>query len=221
MTLPEDRCTTAERYGRAMQSSHLQVTADKPGDVDVLVAAGWAYDGLGCKLYRLRVQFDGMNRKDAARPSNARVGVNCLTMLRPAKLAMDAFALARAVRAGLRADERAVLLIAGSALHAWISPNCDHCGGRGFNGGFDVPRELCNHCAGTGKRHSRLGRTDEDHHFGRHLLTLMDAKTEFVAKRMRVFLSQRESASKIRRGAAEQALVQRLGELRSTAAQED
>lgn len=220
MTLPEDRPSVGERYGRAMQSSHLQVTADKPGDVDVLIAAGWTADNLGCHLYRLRMQFDSFGRQRAPQ-SDGLVGVNCLTMMRPAKLALDAFALAQAVRAGLQADERAVLLIAGSALSVWISPNCDHCGGRGFNGGFGVPHERCNHCAGTGKRSPRLGRTDENHQFGRHLLALMDAKTEFVAKRMRDFLSQRESASRIRHGAAEQALSQRLGELRSTAAQED
>lgn len=222
MTAPEDRPTVGERYGRAMQSSQLQVTADKPGDVDLLIAAGWVQEGLGCRLYRLRLQFDGMNRKDAGRPTGASlVGANALTMMRPAKLELDAFALIQAARAGLEADQRAVMLIAGAALSVWLSPNCDHCKGRKFHGELGQPREQCSHCHGFGRRNPRLGRTEEEHQFGLELHWWMDHKINRVETKMREFMRHREAVGTKRRAAAEQALSQRLGDLRSTAAQED
>ena len=58
MTLPEDRPSTAERYGRAMRSSRLTVTPERAGDVDLLIAAGWTTDSLGASLYRLRAEWD-------------------------------------------------------------------------------------------------------------------------------------------------------------------
>lgn len=57
MTATDDRPGTAERYSKAIVTSHLEV---KPtaGDVDMLIAAGWLADNLGTALYRLRVEFD-------------------------------------------------------------------------------------------------------------------------------------------------------------------
>lgn len=58
MTATEDRPNTAERYSKAVVTSHLEV---KPtaSDVDLLIAAGWASsDSMGTALYRLRVEFD-------------------------------------------------------------------------------------------------------------------------------------------------------------------
>ena len=42
MTVPGDRPTIPERYARALESSHLEATPERQGDVDVLIAAGWA-----------------------------------------------------------------------------------------------------------------------------------------------------------------------------------
>lgn len=223
MTLPEDRPSTSERYSSALQSSHLEVTV-RPGDVDLLIASGWAREGLGCQLYRLRVEFDSINRLELARATALMaklMTLNKLTMLGPTFRAVCAFAATSAARSRLDATDRQVETVAGNALDAWIAPNCYHCGGRGFNGGFGIPRCMCTHCGGTGKRQNRLGKTEAMHQFGRMLLSHMDTKTELVAKKMRDFLSQRESAKKIRREAAERALLQRLADLRSTAAQED
>lgn len=58
MTL--DRPTVPERYGHAMDSSHLTLTPDRLGDVDVLISAGWIRDGLGTALYRLMHEFDAV-----------------------------------------------------------------------------------------------------------------------------------------------------------------
>lgn len=223
MTLPEDRPSTSERYSSALNSSHLEVT-ERVGDVDLLIASGWARDGLGCQLYRLRVEFDSINRLELARADSLTaklMTLNKLTMLRPAMRALDDFAQASAARSNLKAEPRTVYLTAGFALDAWISPNCHHCGGRGFNGGFGIPRAMCTHCGGTGKRQVRLGKTEALHQFGRLLLTHMDTKTEIVAKRMREFLGERAAAKASKLEAAKAALRKRLEDLRSTAAQED
>ncbi len=58
MTTTTDRPDLAERYGRAIQSSHLEVLADERCSVDMLVAAGWVDESLGTALYRLRSEFD-------------------------------------------------------------------------------------------------------------------------------------------------------------------
>lgn len=223
MTLPEDRPNTSERYSSALNSSHLEVATDRTGDVDLLIAAGWAREGLGCQLYRLRVEFDSINRLELARADSLTaklMTLNKLTMLRPAIKSLDEFAQLAAVKAKLDATPRAVYLIAGFALDAWISPLCHHCRGCGITGALGMPQLICTHCV-SGKRQPRLAKTEAGHQFGRLLLTHMDAKTDWVGKRMREFLSQRESAKKIMREAAQLALAQRLADLRSTAAQED
>lgn len=69
MTTTTDRPDLAERYGRAIQSSHLEVLADERCSVDMLIAAGWLEPGAdsedeklfaatGIGLYRLRSEFD-------------------------------------------------------------------------------------------------------------------------------------------------------------------
>ena len=222
MTLPEDRPNTSERYSSALRSSHLELTA-KPGDVDLLIPSGWTRDGLGCQLYRLRVEFDSINRLELARADNLTaklMTLNHLTTLRPALSALAEFAQGLAARSGIEQGS-AVHWCSSAALANWIDPNCPHCQGRGVSGGFGTPRTICNHCGGSGKRQVRLGKTEPMHQFGRRLLTHMDTKTELVAKRMRDFLGQRAAAKRLKMQAATAALSQRLAELRSTAAQED
>lgn len=60
--LPEDRPTVAERYVKALRSSHLEVDAETRGDVDMLVAAGYVREGVGTALYRTRAEFDAVRR---------------------------------------------------------------------------------------------------------------------------------------------------------------
>jgi len=223
MTLRDDRPSTAERYGSAMQSSHLEVT-ERAGDVDLLIAAGWARDGLGCQLYRLRAEFDSINRLELARADShaARLmAFSRLTSLRGAMDALDKFAQAAALRKKYRGEPSSIRMIAAKCLTFWMAPHCHHCTGRGVTGGFGAPLLLCRHCHGTGKLQVRLAKTEPGHQFGRALLNLMDNKTEFVAQRMSTFLGQRAAAKQIRRDAAKQALAMRLADLRSTAAQED
>lgn len=55
---------TAEKYARATRSSHLRMTEER-GDVDTLVAAGMAREGLGVSLLRLRAQYAATARPAA------------------------------------------------------------------------------------------------------------------------------------------------------------
>ena len=58
MTATDDaRPNIAERYSNSVVTSHLEVKPT-PGDVDLLIAAGWVADSLGTSLYRLRVEFE-------------------------------------------------------------------------------------------------------------------------------------------------------------------
>jgi hypothetical protein len=50
--------TLAEKYARAINSSHLEVCERRRGDVDLLIAAGWVPEHVGTMLYRLAVEFD-------------------------------------------------------------------------------------------------------------------------------------------------------------------
>ena len=226
MTLPEDRPNVTERYSSALNSSHLEVTPDKRGDVDMLIASGWARESLGTQLYRLRVEFDSINQIELAAVGHSLTAklmtLNKLQTLRPTMVQLGAFAQMTAARRGLQETEEAIHWIAGRCLDAWISPLCHHCGGRGFNGGMGAPRLLCTHCSGTGKRRPKLARTVAGHDFGRSLLGHMDAKTERVAKAMRRFLSQQTAPAKKDGAKSEtEALRQRLALLRSTEAQAD
>jgi hypothetical protein len=64
--MSDEKPTIAERYSRAIGSSHLEVRPDARGDVDLLIAAGFVHDGLGAALYRLRAEWD-LVRGDHAR----------------------------------------------------------------------------------------------------------------------------------------------------------
>jgi hypothetical protein len=223
MTLPEDRPDIGEKYSRATESSHLEVTPDRFGDVDMLIASGWTSDGLGARLYRLRMEWDFLNQRELAAASLSTahaISMNRLKSLRSTMDALMVFALQHAARTRITAGDREVRLIAARALDMWICPNCKHCTGRGFTGGFGVPMVLCTACAGTGKRPLRLGSVESTNRFGLSLMGVMDRKTETFTAQMREFLRYR-SRHAVGRDEAGRDIEQRLKTLRSTEAQED
>lgn len=263
--LPEDRPTTAERYGNALDSHHLELHPERRGDVDILIAAGWCSETLGTMLYRLRTEFDAVrslqqqasmalgegmkqtrqlalaatkaaaDERDelAALAEDTRERVNKaaltarlfvlmgLKSLTSTKQALGHFAEAHAIRTRFQGPPPAVRLIAGRALDLWLDHRCPHCEGRGFNGGFGVPKVLCAECGATGRRQMRLGDNDARHEFGRSLLVEMDRKTEAVERLMRKFLMQHGPAASAANSEAARELHQQLHNLRSAAAQED
>lgn len=50
--------TLEERYLGAVTSSHLKMSAERFGSVDLLVASGWCRESLATGLYRVRGEFD-------------------------------------------------------------------------------------------------------------------------------------------------------------------
>lgn len=191
--IADDRLTTAEHYVRATESIHLEVMTERRGDVDMLIAAGWVKDGLGTTLFRLRSEFDGMNRLELAQAADrltARVmTLSAMPSLAAARGALGAFAVSLATRKRFMEPDDVVRSIAGHALDLWLDPLCPSCGGRGFNGGYGSPRLRCAACHESGHRALRFGgKTEASHQFGRALLNEMDRKTLYVEGRMKDFM---------------------------------
>lgn len=67
-----DRPDIEERYGRALESSHLRPNSEQTGDVDLLIAAGWVSDSLGTMLYRLRLEYDATRGEQQLAAGNLR-----------------------------------------------------------------------------------------------------------------------------------------------------
>lgn len=54
----DEKRTLEERYLQAAGSSHLRMDLEKPGDIDLMVAAGMCRESLATSLHRLRGEFD-------------------------------------------------------------------------------------------------------------------------------------------------------------------
>lgn len=52
--------TVEERYTTATHTSNMRVEADKRGDADLMIAAGWCSSTLGSALLRLHSEWDGL-----------------------------------------------------------------------------------------------------------------------------------------------------------------
>ena len=193
MTGTEDRPTMAEQYSRAMESSHLEVTEER-GDVDFLIAAGWTGESLGTDLYRTRMEFDGLNKRELAQADTSLIArvmaLAQMASLAQTKQTLGRFAMAHATREKFNRAPEAIMAITGAALDVWLDPNCHHCAGRGFTGGFSAPMVWCSHCHHTGSRRVRLAKSEDAHQFGRSLLTEMDRKCDRVTGMMKRFLAR-------------------------------
>ncbi len=222
MTAIEDRPGIAERYARALESSHLEVKTDERCSVDYLIAAGWVDESLGTLLFRLRAEFDGVraeqrlaernllaaqalaaqlpsefardwaqrSAEEAALTERALILVHLKT-LHVAKAALGRHASILATKTRFMQDDAAVMRIAGRALDAWLDPLCPRCNGTGQIGAYGEPRSICTACHGAKLRSMRLANDEAGHQFGLLLMGRMDSKCDYVAARMRRFLSQR------------------------------
>lgn len=54
--------TVEQQYTSAAHSSNLRVQADRRGDADVMIAAGWSQSRIGMALLRLHSEYDGTPR---------------------------------------------------------------------------------------------------------------------------------------------------------------
>jgi hypothetical protein len=62
MLMNDERPGIEERYTSAMTSDNLRVEADRYGDADVLIAAGWNQVRIGGALLRLHTEFDASEK---------------------------------------------------------------------------------------------------------------------------------------------------------------
>lgn len=286
--LPEDRPLIDERYARAVEADSLEVSADRRGDVDLLIAAGWVRESLGTALYRLRTEFDQVRgalritrdalpywdelRTVADREAAAALKrwhpplrypdreiyearrmtdeaqafattalaltLNELKTLRDTRQALGRFAEKLAARDHWDAAPTTITRVAGRVLELWLDPKCPRCEGRGYNGGFTAPMELCqlppHGCGGSGRRSAELWNTVRGEQFGRHLLAEIERKCDIVDGLMRAYLSGVPANQALIRKArvadgdetmthdeAMRALRQRLVELRSSESERD
>ena len=60
--LNDERRGVEEAYTSASTSSNLRVEADKRGDADVIIAAGWNQSRIGGALLRLHTEFDSSEK---------------------------------------------------------------------------------------------------------------------------------------------------------------
>lgn len=179
---------TAEKYGRAIRSSHLKSNSVEPCDLDVLVAAGAASrdkdghsgESLGVALMRLRSEYDGTPRQ----PGNNKLTEHLLILIHLKSLSgvselLARYALQQADRRCLIASVVEIRATVAKVLEFFLDPSCHPCRGKGFTGGYGVPQLHCVHCAKSRELgHRRIDWGDVGHleDFGLYLLDEMSAK---------------------------------------------
>ena len=110
----------AERYSRALESSHLEVDVEHPGDVDVLIASGWVGPSLGSDLLRTRSEYDSVNKRELACAAESLVSrvvvLSSLSSLDATKRHVAGFAIQMATITKFDREPEEVLRIAAKAL---------------------------------------------------------------------------------------------------------
>jgi len=164
MTTTDDRPGVEERYLKASSTSNLRVQADRRGDCDVLIAAGWSAKGLGGALLRLAGEWDAAAKKPRG------MSETDLIMLR-GKLKSLSSTLAYLVEAMQRLGMASPQARAGAIVGYWLHQACHTCHGLKFEAIMDTPvlsAVRCKSCHGTGLGWSPHGQD------GRRMLNLMD-----------------------------------------------
>jgi len=177
--MPDDAMTIDERYTTATHTSNMRVQADKRGDADLMIAAGWSPSRIGSALLRLHSEWDGAEHpvKGAA------------TYQHEFKLLLGKLKILPDVREQLtlQADKWGMDKpghVAASVLMWWLDRVCPVCHGRQFEGIDNTPmlsKIVCPVCRGSGEREFPCG---DD---GRRLAVFIDD----CLARARVSIKQR------------------------------
>ncbi len=183
MTEQDTKPTLEERYTVAAQTSNMRVEADRAGDADVIIAAGWSQSRIGGALLRLHTEFDGSprprlaSRDDFLHDSNRRDRDARKAASRTARafnlhemgLHLQKLKSLPEVRVQVTlqllkwrvedAETKGVEI-----LQWWLAQSCTECGGTKFQVAEGTGRQtakLCKTCLGTGKKdlpHDQVGR---------------------------------------------------------------
>lgn len=194
-----------EKYIRATNSSHLQMT-EFDGDPDVLMAmAGVDPSGLAAMLWRLRKEFDvtirGCELQAANLPLARFMALDSRSVkqhLTPFVAAIRHFAIQRAKEMAPDLPIARVVAITGRVVDRLIDDRCSVCHGVGTLGAYGGPRPICHACEGSRNRRSQAFSTDlTEHDLGAWLMMKMEGKCEEVARQMSRALARYAEAAVI------------------------
>lgn len=175
--LNDERRGVEEAYTSAGSSSDLRVEAEKRGDADVLIAAGWSKVAIGSAAIRLRGEWDRAEkprllareqalRLGAAMPPASkdetiaqRVQRHYTQELRLLSVKLKSFrAVARPLADRLGLDSE----VAATAILWWLDQKCQACGGTKWqvvHGSNRHGNKTCRSCHGSGLAHIPHGET--------------------------------------------------------------
>ena len=158
--LNDEKRTVEEAYCSATQSSNLRVEADRRGDADILIAAGWSMSRIGAALLRLHSEFDGVEHprtataadfkgdKKAAHAHNLHETGLMLGRLKSLPGVREQVAIQ--AQAWGAADPQTV---AAEVVRWWLSQVCQECHGTKFEhvpGTGRLSAKQCKACRGSG-----------------------------------------------------------------------
>lgn len=192
--------SVADKYARSITSSHLECT-EFTGDLDALIAAGWVREGLSTALWRVRVEFDAVDKQAIGRGNcsmtDRLLALAHMRSLGPAKTALQAFITGQAGRGGLTltAVERA--RVTGRVINSLLDPVCPACHGvksKTVPGSGRLSGRPCEACEGSGRVGLEFaGKIKGDElEFTRDVLSEIDRKMARVSMLMKRFLRERE-----------------------------
>lgn len=210
----------SDRYARSITSSHLEVT-EFTGDVDSLIAAGWVREGLSTILWRVRVEFDAVDKQSIGR-ANCSMTDRLLALvhmrsLAPAKSALLAFITSQAERSGLMLSITERARLTGRVLNHLLDPLCPVCHGVKFKtvpGSGRLSAMPCEACEGLGRERLKFtGNTEAaEVELTREVLDEIDRKMARVSMLMKRFLAASIKAKAVLKPDGARFARPRLGE---------
>lgn len=179
-----------ERYSAACNAANLRVTAEKNGNGDVLIAAGWSKSQLGAALMRLRSEWDSVARPRKVTPeaisqvARTMQGLPGEKLAKAQRIAADWYAhelrlMAQRLQTlpAIRASVSTWLArpgghdIASTVLMHWLDPICTGCSGQKWELIPNTPAQstkACKVCRASGTIPAPYGET------GRNLENYLD-----------------------------------------------
>lgn len=128
-----------EQYASAINASNLRVEADRSGQADILICAGWSASRIGAALMRLHTEFDSAARLHG-KPSETDF---ILLMGKLKSLASVREQIAwQADKWGIERPNAVTLAV----VLWWLDKNCHSCHGLKFERAPDAPVLTARHC---------------------------------------------------------------------------
>lgn len=187
--------SVADRYARSVGSSHLETT-EFTGDIDALIASGWVRESLATMLWRLRVEFDRVDKQSLTRGTQIDItlALSRMRSLPSTKAALRTFATSHAQRGGITLTDSEADGLTATILNHFLDSQCKVCNGVKFKtvpGTGRLSANPCDECKGSGR--SRVDRRSQGmviEAMAAQVLLELDRKIAVVAAVMGRFLRQ-------------------------------